>query len=88
MIEAFASGLIVDVAIGLSLIEAALVVLYRRHTGRGPETAEFLINMASGLFLMLALRAALVAAWWGWIAFFLTAAGAAHLTDLRRRWKN
>jgi hypothetical protein len=37
---------------------------------------------------MLALRGALVGAWWGWIAVGLLAALVAHLFDLQRRWRH
>lgn len=36
---------------------------------------------------MLALRGALVGAWWGWIGLCLAASLLAHLADLRRRWQ-
>jgi hypothetical protein len=83
--DAFAT--IVDCIIGLTMVEAGLLAVYHRRTGRGVAPADFLINLTSGLFLMLALRLALTSAWWGWITLCLTAAGAAHVTDLRRRWK-
>ncbi len=68
-------------------MEAALVVAWHRRTGKGVAPADFLLNLASGLFLMIALRCALASAGWVWIALSITAALIAHLADLRRRWK-
>lgn len=83
----FASGHVVDIALALTVIEAGLVTWYARRIGRGPAPGPFLGNLLSGVCLMLALRAALVGAWWGWIGFFLIGALAAHLSDLRWRWR-
>lgn len=86
MAEALANGRLVDAVIALVLLEALLLAwLHRRH-GRGPAPADFLGNLAAGLFLLLALRGALVGAAWPWIAASLLAALAAHLYDLSRRW--
>lgn len=86
MTELFATGRIVDVVLAITALEALLLLAYRRGTGRGPTPADLLGNLLSGVCLMLALRAALVDAWWGWIALWLVAAFAAHLSDLARRW--
>jgi hypothetical protein len=86
MTDLFASGRIVDIVLAITAIEAALLVAYHRRTGRGPAPAALFGNLLSGVCLMLALRAALVDAWWGWVALWLLAAFGAHLSDLRRRW--
>lgn len=86
MLSLFASGRIVDLMLMITFVEAVLLMLWRRRTGRGPAPDKLVINLLSGVFLMLALRAALVDAWWGWIACWLVAALLAHLLDLRRRW--
>jgi hypothetical protein len=83
----FASGRIVDVILIITVIEALLLVALYRRTGRGVAPADLLSNLASGISLMLALRAALVGAWWGWIGLCLVASLLAHLADLRRRWR-
>lgn len=87
MAELFASGLVLDVIVGLVLLEAALLIGYRRLTGRGPAPREVLPNLVAGLFLMLAVRAALVDATWTWVAFWLLAGLFAHLFDLALRWR-
>jgi hypothetical protein len=82
----FGSGRIVDVVVALMLLEALLLIwLHARHR-RGPAPADLLPNLAAGLFLLLALRGALVGAHWSWLAASLAAALAAHLVDLARRW--
>jgi hypothetical protein len=82
----FESGRIVDGVIALMLLEAVLLAWLHVRRGRGPAPADLLANLAAGLFLLLALRAALVGAAWPWIAASLGAALVAHLCDLARRW--
>lgn len=83
----FASGRIVDLILGITVLEAlVLLALYRRN-GSGIAPVDLLGNLASGICLMLALRGALVGAWWGWIGLCLAASLVAHLSDLRRRWR-
>lgn len=86
MAEMFASGRIVDAVIALMLLEALLLAWLRARRGRGPAPADVLANLAAGLFLLLALRGALVGAAWPWLAASLAAALVAHLADLARRW--
>jgi hypothetical protein len=76
---------IVDFAIAFAVIETLVLVLRHRRTGRGIAPADLLPNIAAGLCLMLALRAALAQADWGWIVLPLAASGMAHAIDLRRR---
>ncbi len=82
----FASGRIVEIALGLAACEGVALVLYHRHTRRGPAPAAVLANLAAGGCLLLALRVALAGGWWGWVALCLTGALAAHAADLRQRW--
>jgi len=83
--ELFASGRVVDLMIGFVVLEAILLVVYRRRTSRGPSAVDFLACILPGLMLMLALRAALVGAEWPWIAMYLSGALLGHLADLYRR---
>lgn len=81
----FASGHVVDLILLVIAAEAAVLLGLRRRTGGGvPGLAAFLL---SGACLLLALRVALTDGWWGWTGFWLAAAGAAHVLDLRGRWK-
>lgn len=86
MTSLFASGRVVDLILGLIALEAVALAVYRSRTGRGLAVPRFAGFLLSGAFLMLALRAALVDAWWGWIALCLGASLVAHLVDLRQRW--
>ena len=81
------SGQLVDIIIGLTLIEAAFLLAHHRITQRGLAPQDYALNLASGLFLMLALRAALAHSSWMWIAASLTAAGLAHGADMVLRWQ-
>ncbi len=81
------SGQIVDIIIGLTLIEVGFLLAYYRITRRGLAPKDYALNVASGLFLMLALRAALAHSSWTWIAASLTAAGLAHGADMVLRWR-
>lgn len=83
----FASGRVVDLALAVVAIEAALLVWHRRRYGRGVPAAELFAFLAAGACLMLALRAALVGASWWWVAAPMAGAGVAHLLDLRLRWR-
>ncbi len=87
MAELFASGQIIDIILALVGLEAAALGLYRWKTGRGVALSEIGLNLISGVCLMLALRSALVAEWWGWTAAWLTAALIAHGADLVRVWR-
>jgi len=82
----FASGRIVELILAFMLVEGGLLWLHHRRTGRGVDPVDLLINLLSGISLLLALWAALVGAPWQWIALALAASLAAHLADLRRRW--
>ncbi len=82
----FASGHIVDLILVLVAVEAALLGVWHRRTGRGVALGAMAATLCSGAALMLAVRAALVGAWWGWVAAALLAGLVAHLVDLRGRW--
>ncbi len=76
----------VDLVIAFTLIEAAALGLYHRTTRQGVAPSKFVWNLASGLCLMLSVRAVLVGAGIAWIGLALLAAGACHGVDLWRRW--
>jgi hypothetical protein len=87
MTALFTSGHVVDLILGFAALEALLLARHHRRTGRGVPPADLVSNLLAGVCLMLALRGALVGAWWGWIGLCLAAALLAHLDDLRRRWR-
>lgn len=86
MREFVTSGHLVDLAITLTLLELVVLIVYRARTGRGIEASSLVTVLASGLLLMLGLRAALTGADWPWIALALSASGVVHLLDLKNRW--
>ena len=85
MADLFSSGRVVDVILALVVLEGAALIVLRRIRGHGPRLADLVPNLLSGAFMLLALRAALAGAWWGWIGMCLTAALLAHLADLLPR---
>jgi hypothetical protein len=84
----FASGGIVDLILALTVLEGLVLTAYRLRTGRGPAPGPLLANLLAGICLLLAVRAALVDAWWGWLALCLAGSLVAHLADLRLRWRS
>jgi len=83
--DLFANGRVVDLILALVVLEAILLVLFRRATGRGVAAGDLLWNLLAGSCLLLALRGALIGAAWPWVALPLSMAFFAHLADLRRR---
>ena len=83
-----ASAAFVDVVLALVALEALVLVVYRRRTGRGIATGELLANLGAGAALLLALRLALDDAPWPALAGALLLSLLAHVTDLARRWRS
>jgi hypothetical protein len=75
---------IVDAAIVITALEVLALWVYGAP-GRTRRWRAQVINVVAGLFLMLALRAALAGADWLCIGACLVSAGAAHGIDLRAR---
>jgi hypothetical protein len=78
---------LIDLVIVMTLLEGGVLALYHRQTGKGLAPGEFVPTLAAGLALMLAVRAGVSGAGWAWVAAGLSAAGLAHLADVRRRWR-
>lgn len=78
-------GGLIDVIIVFTLAETAALWVYHRQTKRGLTPRDYLLNVLSGLCLMLALRCALVGCAWYFVAALLTAAGFAHAADIAWR---
>lgn len=86
MTEFFTSGRVVDLVLAFVLMEAALLYVLYRWTGRGLAPAVLLSLLIPGACLLLALRAALTDASWMLVALWLLLSLVAHLADLRQRW--
>lgn len=82
-----ADGRLLEWVVALMLVEAAVLLWWRRRTGGGLPASGVLCVLASGIFLMLAVRAALTEAGIGAVALWLLAALAAHVADLVARWQ-
>lgn len=87
MNELFSSGRAIDLIIGGMIIEWIALSVYRIRTGKGIALREIASNLTAGIFLMLALRGALIGADWKWIALCVAVALPAHLADLAPRWR-
>lgn len=87
MRELFASGRIVELILGFMLVEAVVLGIYHRRSGRGVRPLDLALNLAAGALLLLALRAALVDPDPLAPAPYLAVALLAHLADLARRWQ-
>lgn len=78
---------LIDFVIVVTLVESIVLAIYHRRTGRGLAPGDFLPTLAAGLALMVALRAGVTGAGWGFVAASLLVAGLAHAADVRRRWQ-
>ena len=85
MMAFFATGRVVDLILLFIFLEAVFIAIHRGKTGRGVRLREVASGILSGVFLLLALRCALVGERWPWIATWLLAAMIAHFADLAGR---
>lgn len=82
-----ADGRVLDlILLGMALEGAALTLLFGRR-GQGVPPGALWPNLLSGMCLLLAMRAGLAGAWWGWVSLPLLGALAGHVVDLRQRWQ-
>ncbi len=73
---------LIDLILLLTLLEAIIIVALKGLSA--PATLRILLQ---GVFVLLALRAALAGAPWPWVPAALAASLAAHLWELKTRWK-
>jgi hypothetical protein len=76
---------VIDAILALTVIETLGLWLYHRLTGRGLRPGDYLLNLVSGMCLMVAIKVVVLGAAWHWTALCLTAAGCAHGGDLWMR---
>ncbi len=84
----FRSGSVADIVIAVMVLEGLAFVIAARTRTRTWSLGVVLAGLLPGLFLVLALRAALVQASSLWIAAALSAALVSHLIDVRLRLLN
>ena len=78
---------LIDLILVVTLIEAIILVLWRRPPQHGLSRIAVGWMLLPGVFLLLAIRAALSDAAWPWVPIALTASLITHLLDLRARWR-
>jgi hypothetical protein len=78
---------LIDMVILMTVLEGLALCVYHARSGRGMAPRDFMPNLAAGMALMLAVRAGVSSAGWGWMAAGLLMAGLLHAADLRRRWQ-
>jgi len=88
LLQAWERGWVINFAVGLTVAEAVyfLANYYLRRRGLAPD--EYLLNLLSGLSLMLALRATLGAGDPFGPIVYLSLAGVCHVADLVRRTRS
>lgn len=86
MPEAITSTLIVNIALAALILEIVALSLYHVRTKRGLPLRAILMISVPGLFLMLAIKAALSDAAPQYLALLLALSLIAHLSDLYARW--
>jgi hypothetical protein len=82
-----ANGRLVDLLIVFIVAEALLLAAHHRLTGRGVRLRDVAMNLLAGLCLMAALRCALAASGWPWVAGWLALSGVMHAADIAQRWR-
>jgi len=87
LLQVWHRGLVIDFVIGLTVAEAGFLLGMHYLVGRGLAPGQYLLNLVSGLFLMLALRAVQSGGAWHLPMICLLAAGLCHLADLIWRAK-
>lgn len=79
------SGGQVDAVIAITVLETIALLAYHYTTKRSLTPRDYLLNVASGVCLMLALRCALSGSDWLYMSMWLVTAGMAHFADIAMR---
>lgn len=80
--ELFANGRIVDLILALLVVEWLFVSFIYFYKGKGIAPLHFFVHALPGVFIFLALRAALLNEGWHMIGLFLGLSFIAHVADL------
>jgi len=81
------ASLLVDVALGVMVLELLVVILVRGRNGRGPDPLDITASLTAGGALLIGLHFSLAGRAWPAVALCLLVSLAGHLWDLRRRWR-
>ena len=87
MAELFATGRLIDLILGLVLVEAIALGTLNLLTGKGVAPRDLVGLLLAGACLLVAVRLALTDAEWYWIGLWLGLSLIAHLADLVLRWR-
>ena len=87
LIAYFSAARMVALALGVLIVELIAVSVLHQRTGRGISFADMVGSVFAGIFLLLALLAALTSGNWYLIVAALSAAFLSHVVDLKRRWR-
>jgi hypothetical protein len=79
---------LVDLVLAMTALECLGLLAYTACTGRGIRAHDLIPNLLAGACLILALRLAASGATWTIVGPCMLAALAAHLVDLKRRWRS
>jgi hypothetical protein len=85
LLQAWERGWVINFAVGLTVAEAVYLLANYYLLRRGLAPDEYLLNLLSGLSLMLALRATLLASDPFGPIVYLSLAGGCHVADMVRR---
>ncbi len=86
MASLFQSGRVAYAILGFMGVEWMVLILVRNNGRPLFRSSEIVLNLAAGAALAMALRAALLASAWAYIACWLLIALGFHLGDLALRW--
>ncbi|MEO0322684.1 MAG: hypothetical protein AAF447_06990 [Myxococcota bacterium] len=81
-------GSLVDVAIAAIVLEALLLLVYRRRTGRGLAPLDVFGQLLAGAILLVAVRLAVTGAPTELVLLALALSFPAHVFDLLRRFRS
>lgn len=85
LLQAWERGWVINFAVGLTVAEAVYLLANYYLRRRGLAPGEYLLNLLSGLSLMLALRATQLASDPFGPIVYLSLAGGCHVADMVRR---
>jgi glycerol-3-phosphate acyltransferase PlsY len=86
MTELLQDGRIIEAILALMVLEAGGLTVWYKLKGRGIAPVQLMVNLSSGMFLMLAVLLALESAPVWALGGCLLAAFLGHLADLALRW--